>query len=149
MCEYELKAATEAGAPEWALAAIATSMHYSGWHPGDDYMRGPARPGEYPSWSHAMVSDGWPADIIFEPGEMNRVVDFYFRWTEDHGLCLLAWVLHPRKGASRGMEVRNVRQEHLPAVYAWLRAAAAVNAACFALVPDPDDDGEQVPGTLP
>lgn len=59
-------------------------------------------------------------------------------WAEDLGhLGLCLWLLHPRKGASRGVEVKDVRQEDLPAVYAFLHQAAERNAQRFVAVPRP------------
>lgn len=50
-------------------------------------------------------------------------------------LGLVLWLLHPRKGASRGVEVRSIQREQLPEVYAFLRAAAARNAERFGKIP--------------
>lgn len=49
-------------------------------------------------------------------------------------LQLVLWVLHPRKGSSRGLLIENIEQDDLPSVYAFLRDAAAQNAARFAHV---------------
>jgi hypothetical protein len=49
-------------------------------------------------------------------------------------LALTLWVLHPRKGASRGVEIASVREDGLPAVRAYLRAAAERNADRFAKI---------------
>jgi len=50
-------------------------------------------------------------------------------------LQLVLWLLHPRKGASRGVVVQDIQQEDLPGVYKFLRKAAAQNAKRFAKVP--------------
>ena len=50
-------------------------------------------------------------------------------------LTLVLWVLHPRKGCSRGVEVNHIEQDELPAVYSYLRQAAERNATRFSLVP--------------
>lgn len=50
-------------------------------------------------------------------------------------LALVLWLLHPRKGASRGCEIRNIQQTELPAVFTFLREAAARNADRFSKVP--------------
>lgn len=50
-------------------------------------------------------------------------------------LSLVLWMLHPRKGASRGVEIKSVSEADLPKVYAWLRAAAERNADRFAKLP--------------
>lgn len=52
----------------------------------------------------------------------------------DARLALTLWILHPRKGCSRGVEVRSIRQDEVPAVRAWLAEAAARNAARFVKV---------------
>lgn len=46
---------------------------------------------------------------------------------------LVLWMLHPRKGCSRGIEVR-ITQDDLPAVMEYLSEAAARNAQRFAAV---------------
>lgn len=45
------------------------------------------------------------------------------------------WWLHPRKGCSRGLEIENIEQPDLPAVFAFLREAATRNAERFAKIP--------------
>lgn len=52
-------------------------------------------------------------------------------------VSLTLWWLHPRKGCSRGLEVTKLAEEDLPAVFAFLRAAADRNADRFAKVPMP------------
>lgn len=53
-------------------------------------------------------------------------------FTADHArLGLVLWVLHPRKGCSRGVDVKNVREDELPAVFAYLAEAAQRNADRF------------------
>lgn len=49
-------------------------------------------------------------------------------------LTLTLWWLHPRKGCSRGIEVKRIKREDLPAVYAFLKEAADRNAERFAKV---------------
>lgn len=46
-------------------------------------------------------------------------------------LALILWVLHPRKGASRGLEVRSVQQDEIPTVITYLQEAARRNAERF------------------
>jgi hypothetical protein len=53
-------------------------------------------------------------------------------YTEEQAhVNLVLWILHPRKGCSRGVEVKNIHQEDLPAVFAWLKTAAERNAQRF------------------
>lgn len=49
-------------------------------------------------------------------------------------LDLILWKLHPRKGCSRGIEIQNIQESDLPAVYSFLREAATRNAERFAKV---------------
>jgi hypothetical protein len=46
-------------------------------------------------------------------------------------LGLVLWFIHPRKGASRGVDVKNIRQEDLDTAKAYLRDAAKRNADRF------------------
>lgn len=56
-------------------------------------------------------------------------------YTEDHAhVSLTLWIIHPRKGASRGVEVARIEREDLPGVMAFLRKAAERNAERFARV---------------
>lgn len=58
-----------------------------------------------------------------------------YNYTTDKAhLGLVLWVLHPRKGASRGVEVKRVEQAELPEVFALLKTAAKRNARRFARV---------------
>ena len=50
-------------------------------------------------------------------------------------VSLVLWFLHPRKGCSRGVEVKRIEREELPAVFAYLREAANRNAERFARIP--------------
>jgi hypothetical protein len=53
-------------------------------------------------------------------------------WTADQpDLRLILWALHPRKGCSRGVEVKNIRREELPTIRAWLGEAAKRNQERF------------------
>ena len=47
-------------------------------------------------------------------------------------LGIVLWYLHPRKGCSRGVRVKEIRREELPAVLAFLKTAADRNAERFA-----------------
>jgi hypothetical protein len=46
-------------------------------------------------------------------------------------LGLVLWVLHPRKGCSRGVDIKNITQAELPEVFAYLAEAAQRNAGRF------------------
>lgn len=59
----------------------------------------------------------------------------YIYTEEQTRLALTLWVLHPRKGCSRGVEIRQINEEELPKVYGYLREAAARNAERFSRTP--------------
>lgn len=48
-------------------------------------------------------------------------------------LGLMLWMLHPRKGCSRGVEVLEITESEIQQVYAWLREAADRNAKRFTI----------------
>ena len=53
-------------------------------------------------------------------------------YTEPTGhLGLVLWMIHPRKGASRGIEIDQIEKDELPAVYRFLATAAKRNAERF------------------
>jgi len=51
--------------------------------------------------------------------------------TDDARLGLVLWVLHPRKGCSRGVDIKRIEQHELPSVFAYLKEAADRNAERF------------------
>lgn len=51
--------------------------------------------------------------------------------------CLTLWILHPRKGCSRGVLIERVEQRDLPAIFSFLREAAERNAQRFSSIPQP------------
>ena len=59
----------------------------------------------------------------------------YIFTEEKTRLHITLWVIHPRKGCSRGVEIKEIREEQLPEVYAYLREAAMRNAERFAKIP--------------
>jgi hypothetical protein len=50
-------------------------------------------------------------------------------------VSLTLWMLHPRKGCSRGIEIECIEQKELPDVFNWLNLAAKRNADRFAKLP--------------
>lgn len=55
-----------------------------------------------------------------------------YSFVEDKGtLNLVLWVLHPRKGASRGWEILDLKKDDMPAVLKFLREAAERNFQRF------------------
>ena len=62
-------------------------------------------------------------------------------------LGLVLWVLHPRKGCSRGVEVKNIQADDLPAVYDFLSRAARRNADRFQAVTRAERKARKLAGT--
>lgn len=50
-------------------------------------------------------------------------------------LQLVLWIIHPRKGCSRGVLIEQVDQEDLPKAYAFLKEAAKRNHERFSKIP--------------
>ena len=48
---------------------------------------------------------------------------------------LVLWMIHPRSGASRGVEIKNINKEDLLKVFEYLREAANRNANRFSHIP--------------
>lgn len=60
-----------------------------------------------------------------------------YNYVEDFAtVSLILWMLHPRKGASRGVEIKNIKKKDLPEVFAYLREAAQRNANRFSKIPE-------------
>lgn len=59
-------------------------------------------------------------------------------------LGLQLWILHPRKGAARGVEIEEILEEELPEVYAYLQSAAERNAKRFSKLPKIAVENERI-----
>jgi len=119
----------------WALALLERNPSYTSWGPGEDYMS----VGDPEDWSSSMSFDTWPElEATIALDDLNEVVNFYFSIALDHDLRahveLTLWLLHPRKGASRGVRVADLTEGDLPSVLAFLTLAAERNATRFARV---------------
>lgn len=56
-------------------------------------------------------------------------------WTADDGhVNLVLWWLHPRKGCSRGIEVKHIQEHEVPEILGYLTKAARRNAERFGAV---------------
>lgn len=60
----------------------------------------------------------------------------------DTTVSLTLWMLHPRKGCSRGVEVNNITPEDLPAVFEYLQIAAQRNADRFSEITNLSPDNK-------
>lgn len=47
---------------------------------------------------------------------------------------LILWMIHPRKGCSRGIEVSNIQESDIPAITKYLKEAAKRNADRFSSI---------------
>jgi len=64
-------------------------------------------------------------------------------YVEDEAtVALQLWIIHPRKGCSRGVLVEKITEQDLPAVYAYLREAADRNAERFNKIPKLESNDE-------
>lgn len=112
----------------WQLQLLAFNPSYVFWAPGDDYMVGDGweKNWRFQTWSE-FRSAGWNLD------DLNECVHFYFEIQRDRSVRVVFWMIHPRKGGSRGITV-GITQDDVPAVLSYLAEAARRNAARFAAV---------------
>lgn len=124
---------------QWMTDCLTLNPTYTGWGNGCEYM-----------WSEG---NGWDSELefyrvnsLFELDDLNELVHFYFyldfpmNYMEDESpyddnnpitLGLQMWLLHPRKGASRGAILHRICYEDLPVVLDYLRGARDRNQARF------------------
>lgn len=58
-----------------------------------------------------------------------------YNYVEDFATVnLIIWMIHPRKGASRGIEIKNIKQNNLEEVFSYLREAAERNMNRFSKI---------------
>lgn len=123
--------------PEWMKDAISLNPSYTSWGPTEDHMSGAGRA---PGWDSPRFYNGWDVGEV-SLDELNEVVNFYFEsyrdeeggeYVGDEMLRLVLWVLHPRKGASRGVAFDNIRESDMLEVLSFLKQAAQRNADRFA-----------------
>lgn len=124
--------------PEWIFNAIKLNPDYCAWGSFEDYMiaRG--------QWNSPVVADNiigglWGLD------NLNEVVNFYFvAQTNEHiygddeiHMGLQLWVIHPRKGASRGVFIKDIADEdELKLAIEYLKGARQRNYDRFAGLDD-------------
>lgn len=64
-------------------------------------------------------------------GHCEHCVDGYIYDEPDAHVGLQLWILHPRKGASRGVYIENIEEHEIPAVIEYLKEAAERNTNRF------------------
>lgn len=149
-------------AEPWMLSALAANSSYAGWGPGKGYMPAPPSKVGGGGWDSSVEVATWGECGLREVDDLNVIARFYFFIDRDATPCgacgtrgcdrcdegdvftsprarlgLTLWVLHPRKGASRGVRVREIQQAELGDVYLVLREAARQNAEAFGRIPPP------------
>jgi hypothetical protein len=84
--------------------------------------------------------DGINRSILIEIRAKRMGVWGYCEKCEGHGyifieptarMNLVLWLIHPRKGTGRGVEIKSIKREDLPAIKAFLAEAARRNADRF------------------
>lgn len=68
----------------------------------------------------------------------------YIYTSEKCHVDIILWILHPRKGASRGVRIKNIEQHQLPDVFKYLREAKDRNTERFSRIPENYDKSEIV-----
>lgn len=90
---------------------------YVGWIPGWDGMN------TQNSWDSTLTYANW-TEFLETFGtndkEHNTIINFYFSQCKDE-YHLNLWILHPRKGASRGAVIDIVTEDDLPSIHAYLQ----------------------------
>lgn len=148
-------------AKPWMVRLLSLNPSYVHWGPHEDYMWKTDDGWEGRVFVESWSEFDWKLDDINECVHFYFQLHCdskdcaacerggYRRGTED--LCqkcdgegsvftsparvqLILWMLHPRKGAARGVEIQRVERADLPAVMRWLAEAARRNAERFAKV---------------
>lgn len=93
---------------------------------------------------HGVGHDAINRGILCETRCKRFGVPYYCPDCKGHGdtftepaahVSLTLWLLHPRKGASRGVEIERIERSELEQVFAFLRQARDRNAERFARIP--------------
>lgn len=118
---------------KWMLEALRLNPEYVFWGPNEDYMSDNEN-----GWNSPLFIDSWKDFIFFELDDLNECVNFYFKIAKSHhkketncNLSLILWIIHPRKGASRGVEIKNIKKNELKEAIKWLQKAAKRNTERF------------------
>lgn len=162
---YDESEAAELNAEQWQLDLLKLNPDYLGWGPHEDYMFVEGESWESRVIKASWKEFNWKLDELNEcvnfyfsvarASEQCRMCSgcgvvgnqFDTVWCPECSgdgtvytaptahVTLTLWMLHPRKGCSRGVEVSLIERDDLPAVFAWLRQAAERNAKRFSALP--------------
>jgi hypothetical protein len=115
----------------WKIDLLKLNPEYCSWGPYEDYMTANGA-----GWRSPQFFESWENFGPWGLDSYNECVNFYFEIDDDddHSLALILWWLHPRKGASRGIEIKNIQERDRPAIIAFLKEAAQRNAARFSKI---------------
>lgn len=126
---WELGEAQELGAPEWMLNALQMNPDYTCWGVEEDYMTARGT-----GWNCSLIIQSWN-EFAWDLDNYNEIVNFYFEIEKaDDNQTILSvtfWVIHPRKGASRGVKVLNIQKCEVPQVVEYLKVARERNYQRF------------------
>lgn len=103
--------------PDYIKRALSLNgNNYTGWQVGCDYMSMDERQGWSQCFSFKNLSGCW----LDELDELNELSSWYFFAEFDEvdtwRLGVQLWLRHPRKGASRGIEIKDLSLQDFKAV---------------------------------
>lgn len=133
----------EAGGADYQWKALAYNHEdtYTAWGVGSDYMMTDGS-----GWGLSQTYESWTdfaEGFGISPDSLNECVNFHFTASNIESddadrppvmLTLQLWIIHPRKGASKGVEILSVSETELPDAVNYLRAAAVRNAKRFSML---------------
>ena len=70
----------EDDAPEWMQKAVSYNVGYTGWGPGNDYMKGSGS-----GWDSPIEAEA--SEDLINPDDLNEIVSYYFTASKDSKHC--------------------------------------------------------------
>lgn len=114
----------------WQLNQLRLNPDYCSWGNYEDYMSSNSQ------WGCPIELDSF--DEAWGLNDLNEMVNFYFEiYNENGGECKLGiqmWFIHPRKGSSRGVIIKEIKESELPDVYSYLIEARNRNFDRFSKI---------------
>lgn len=109
----------------WVKNLLEKNNTITSWGNGCEYMLY-----ELGGWNEPILLDS--VDELWKLNDLNELVDFYFENdNEEYGLSLQMWIIHPRKGASRGVALRNIKEKDVDIIIDYLNGAKERNSMRF------------------
>lgn len=142
-----IKEVEELKAEPWMLKLLELNPDYVDWGPYEAYMwklndKEAKEDGKKNGcgWESHIILAGWQSFKSSWTLNLNECINFYFsviRESEDDiaHVSLTLWIIHPRFGASRGLEISFIQENELTDIFAYLREAAHRNAKRFMKIP--------------